>query len=79
MIEWKIRPYSSIKRFEKVNEIFSKLESKFRSHLEHSKIKPIHKDFLFAQNGLATFIAGTGSGKSYNYIRMRANSEALFP
>jgi len=79
MIEWKIRPYSSVKRFEEVNKIFEELEAKFKSLLEHSKIKPIHEDFLFAQNGLTALIAGTGTGKSYNYVRMIANSETLIP
>ena len=79
MIEWKVKPYSSVKLFKKVNDTFDKLQSKFGKHLEYSVIKPIHPEFQFAQNGITAFIAGTGSGKSYNYLRMIANSETLFP
>ena len=65
-------------KFKKINDNFDKLGEKFKEELENAKIKPIHPDFLFAQNGIWSFIASMGRGKTYNCLKMVAKQEVLF-
>jgi hypothetical protein len=67
-----------LKKFKKIDETFDKLAAKHRTELEHAKIKPIHADFPFAQNGICALIGSMNAGKSYNYRKMVAQQEQLF-
>ena len=65
-------------KFRKIEEIFTKLSQKNKEELENAKIKPIHENYSWAQNGITAFIAGMGSGKSYNCLKLIAKQEVLF-
>ena len=65
-------------KFKKVDELFDKLGEKYKEDLENAKIKPIHPEFPFAQNGICAFIAGMGAGKTYNCLKLVARQENLF-
>ena len=67
-----------IDKFKKVDERFSKLSKKYQKNLEPGMKTPIHPDFQFPYNGICAFIAVTGRGKSYNYMKMIAPQEVLF-
>ena len=62
----------------KVNKLFDKLSEKYKDDLENAKIKPIHPDFQFAQNGICAMIGVMNSGKSYNYLKMATKQQYLF-
>ena len=66
------------KKFKKVEDMFDKLSMKYQKEIENVLIKPIHPNFLFAQNGICAFIAGMGKGKSYNYLKMIAQQEVIY-
>jgi hypothetical protein len=66
------------KRFKRVDDTFDKLASKHREELENAKIKPIHDEFLYAQNGICIMIAAPGTGKTYNYLKISNQQEELF-
>jgi hypothetical protein len=66
------------KKFKGVDDTFDKLAAKHRTELEHAKIKAIHEEFPFAQNGICAMIGGMGLGKSYNYLKMIAKQEVIF-
>ena len=57
-------------KFKKIDERFAKLSKKYHKNLEPGMKLPIHPDFQFAYNGICAFIAVTGKGKSYNYLKM---------
>ena len=65
-------------KFKKINDTFDRLSEKYKKEVENVLIRPIHPDFLFAQNGICAFIAGMGKGKTYNYLKMVSQSEVLF-
>ena len=65
-------------KFRKIEEIFTKLSLKNKEELENAKIRPIHEKYSWAQNGITAFIAGMGSGKSYNCLKLIAKQEVLF-
>ena len=69
---------TALENFKRVDELFDKLASKNKQELENAKIKPIHDIFPYAQNGIAAFIAGVGSGKTYNILKLVAKQEQLF-
>ena len=66
------------KKFKKINDTFERLSEQYKKELGESMIRPIHKDFQFAQNGICAFIAVMGKGKSYNYLKMIAQQEVLY-
>jgi uncharacterized protein YbcC (UPF0753/DUF2309 family) len=66
------------KKFRTVDDTFDKLAAKHKSELENAKIKAIHPDFPFAQNGICAMIGSMNAGKSYNYLKMVAQQEVLF-
>jgi hypothetical protein len=66
------------KKFQQVDSTFEKLAAKHKSELENAKIKAIHPDFPFAQNGITAMIAAPGTGKTYNYLKMIAQQEVLY-
>ena len=59
-------------KFRKIDERFDQLSLKYKDELENAKIKHIHEQYVFAQNGITAFIAGMGSGKSYNCLKLIA-------
>jgi hypothetical protein len=63
--------------FKEINERFDKIGDKYKDELEQAKIKPISDTFPFAQNGITAMIAGMGSGKTYNYLKIIAKQEQL--
>ena len=65
-------------KFRKIDERFDQLSLKYKDELENAKIKEIHSDFPFAQNGITAFIAGMGSGRTYNSMKLIAKQEVLF-
>ena len=65
-------------KFRKIDERFDQLSLKYKDELENAKIKPIHEQYVFAQNGITAFIAGMGAGKSYNCLKLIAKQEVLF-
>jgi hypothetical protein len=65
------------KKFKCVDDTFDKLAAKHRTELENAKIKAIHEEFPYAQNGICSFIAGMGKGKTFNYFKMIAKQEVL--
>ena len=65
-------------KFRKIEERFNQLSLKYQDELENAKIRPIHEQYLFAQNGITAFIAGMGAGKSYNCLKLIAKQEVLF-
>jgi len=65
-------------KFRKIDERFDQLSQKNKEELENAKIKSIHELYPFAQNGITVFIAGMGSGKSYNCLKLIAKQEVLF-
>jgi hypothetical protein len=60
-----------------IDETVNKLAMKNKEELENGKIKPIHKDFHFAQNGIWAMIGGMSAGKTYNYLKLIARQEIL--
>ena len=65
-------------KFKKIDERFDQLSLKYKDELENAKIKEIHSEFPFAQNGITAFIAGMGAGKSYNCLKLIAKQEVIF-
>ena len=65
-------------KFRKIEDRFSQLALQNKEELEHAKIKSIHDKYPWAQNGITAFIAGMGSGKSYNCLKLIAKQEVLF-
>ena len=65
-------------KFRRIEELFDRLGSRNKEELEYAKIKSIHYDDPWAQNGITAFIAGMGSGKSYNCLKLIAKQEVLF-
>jgi hypothetical protein len=68
----------SNKVFNKIEEKFNKLAKRNKEELENAKIKPIHNDFLYSQNGIWAMIGSMNSGKTYNYLKLVAKQEQLF-
>lgn len=66
------------RKFNEIDKLFDKLSQQNKFQLENAQIKPIHKDFQYAQNGICALIAPMGSGKSYNYMKLAAKQEVLF-
>jgi hypothetical protein len=60
---------------DKIDKQFEKISEKNKEFLEASKLKPINNKFLYAQNGIHLMIAGMGSGKTYNYMKICVRSE----
>ena len=65
-------------KFIRIEELFNRLGSKNKEELEYARITPIHEKYPWAQNGITAFIAGMGSGKSYNCLKLIAKQEVLF-
>jgi hypothetical protein len=66
------------KKFKCVDDTFDKLAAKHRTELENAKIKAIHEEFPYAQNGICAMIAAPGSGKTYQYLKLVAQQEQIF-
>ena len=68
-----------IKKFEEIDKLFDKISNENKQELENAKIKPIHPTlFPYSQNGLISFIAPMGAGKSYNYTKLAAKQQFIF-
>ena len=61
-----------------VDKLFNKLATKNKTELNNAKIQPIHKSFLFSQNGIWVMIGTMNSGKTYNYLKLAAKQEDIF-
>ena len=66
------------RKFDEVDKLFDKLAEEHRETLENAKIKPIHDEFQFAQNGIWVVIGTMSSGKTYNYLKFSAKQEVMF-
>ena len=66
-------------KFKKIVDAFNIISTEYEDEIANVLIKPIHEDFLFAQNGICAFISGMGRGKTDNYLKMIAQEEVLFP
>ena len=64
--------------FRKIDEQFDKISRANAEELGYAQLKPIDKNFAYAQNGICAFIAPVGSGKSYNYLKIMAKQECIF-
>src|SRR5215469_9256082 len=78
MNEQSSKPLAAKTKFDKVNKLFDKIGAKNSAELEEAKIKPIHEDYPYAQNGICAMIASMGKGKSYNVMKMIAKQEVIF-
>ena len=67
-----------LEHFNKVDDLFDKLGSKNKEELENAKIKPIHRLFPFAQNGICAMIAVPGTGKTRTYLKLSSRQEGIF-
>ena len=68
-----------IKKFEEIDKLFDKNSNENKQELENAKIKPIHPTlFPYSQNGIISFIAPMGAGKSYNYTKLAAKQQFIF-
>jgi hypothetical protein len=65
-------------RLQKVDDTFDEISKRHAAELKIAKITPIHREFLFAQNGICAMIAGMGAGKTYNYLKLAAKQQELF-
>ena len=58
------------KAFKEIDDLYEKLGGKNKEALENAKLKPIHEEYLYSQNGIIAMIAGMGSGKTYRCLKM---------
>jgi hypothetical protein len=65
-------------KFKQIDEMFDRIARKNKENLENALIEPIHKEFLFAQNGIWAMIAGMGKGKTRKYLKLIARQEVIF-
>lgn len=66
------------KAFQLIDKHFAKVMHEHREELENAAIKPIHEKFPLTQNGIVGLIAPPGSGKTFTYLKLAAQQEALF-
>ena len=65
-------------KFNDIDKHFTKVMHEHKQELDNAAIKPIHDKFPLTQNGIVGLIAPPGSGKTFTYLKLAAQQEAIF-
>ena len=65
-------------KFNDIDKCFAKVMQEHKQDLDNAAIKPIHDKFPLTQNGIVGLIAPPGSGKTFTYLKLAAQQEAIF-